>query len=177
MFISFSRIYKEYALFQLDAKYQQDLGCCLDRHGIPRTVRYGAHGAVGTVHRAQTRPDTPFEDKKAEKSTWNSVSRPQFEKKSCQRRGVLTSMVDTAYSSMEKRGAAYVPSVAEYGKKRRKTRNIGYAAGCICGLGMAAWMVYVTLMVNKGTAQPRPSINQTSAQFYVTKKCLPLRIT
>ena len=81
----------------------------------------------------------------------------------------MVGQLDPAYSAMEKRGAAYVPSVAEYGKKRRKTRNIGYAAGCICGLGMAAWMVYVTLMVNKGTAQPRHSINQTSAHFGVAK--------
>ena len=36
--------------------------------GTVHRARYGAHGTVGTVHRAQTRPDTPVEDKKAEKS-------------------------------------------------------------------------------------------------------------
>lgn len=61
----------------------------------------------------------------------------------------MVGQLDPAYSSMEKRGAAYLPSVAEYGKKHRKTRNISYAAGCICGVGLAAWMVYITLMVNK----------------------------
>ena len=76
----------------------------------------------------------------------------------------MVGQLEPAYSSMEKRGAAYVPSVAEYRKKRRTTRNISYAAGCICGLGLVAWMVNITLLVNKGISHFSP---QHSSRFSI----------